>query len=162
MRKCIRCRTKKEMPRYKRVCSACWENNAEFSREYARNWKAKNRKKIAAQRLAYRKKHLEKVRATHRKWCKKNREHLSFCRAAKAIGIPVEVLKRSHKKQKGRCACCGGKQNHRTARRLYADHSHKSKKFRAFLCQRCNTLLGLAQDHVVMLKKAIKYLRRFS
>jgi len=38
------------------------------------------------------------------------------------------------------------------------DHCHKSKKFRGWLCHKCNRALGGFDDDVAMLTRAIKYL----
>jgi hypothetical protein len=38
------------------------------------------------------------------------------------------------------------------------DHCHKSKKFRGWLCHKCNRSLGGFDDDTEMLKRAIKYL----
>ena len=38
------------------------------------------------------------------------------------------------------------------------DHCHKSKKFRGWLCHKCNRSLGGFDDDIEMLKRAMKYL----
>ena len=54
-----------------------------------------------------------------------------------------------------KCELCGkiGKSG-----RIYFDHNHRTKKFRGWLCVRCNTILGLANDDISLLKLLIKYL----
>lgn len=44
--------------------------------------------------------------------------------------------------------------------RLSIDHDHKTNKVRGLLCNRCNSMLGLAQDSEKILYKAIQYLRK--
>ena len=39
------------------------------------------------------------------------------------------------------------------------DHCHKTDKFRGWLCHNCNRAIGLFNDDVEMLKRAIDYLR---
>lgn len=41
---------------------------------------------------------------------------------------------------------------------VYLDHCHKTNKRRGFLCYKCNTILGLAQDDVRVLANAVTYL----
>ena len=41
---------------------------------------------------------------------------------------------------------------------LYIDHCHSTGNVRGLLCSKCNALLGLSQDNIVILKNAIKYL----
>lgn len=54
--------------------------------------------------------------------------------------------------QGGRCAACG------ESHKLVIDHCHKSGKVRALLCDRCNRLLGVADDKIDLLKAAIAFL----
>lgn len=39
------------------------------------------------------------------------------------------------------------------------DHNHKTNEFRGFLCHGCNRALGMFQDNVKILRKAIRYLK---
>ncbi|MEU3476467.1 endonuclease VII domain-containing protein [Rhodococcus sp. NPDC006774] len=54
--------------------------------------------------------------------------------------------------QDGKCAACN-----ETAK-LVVDHCHKSGKVRALLCDRCNRLLGVADDRIELLQAAIAFL----
>jgi hypothetical protein len=42
---------------------------------------------------------------------------------------------------------------------LYVDHCHKTGIIRGLLCQKCNSGIGLLQDSVEILQKAINYLK---
>jgi hypothetical protein len=53
-----------------------------------------------------------------------------------------------------RCDLCH-EAPHRT---LQLDHCHKSKKFRGWLCGRCNKLLGMVKDDPQLLRAAAAYL----
>lgn len=55
-------------------------------------------------------------------------------------------------RQRGGCAIC------REKKRLCVDHCHVSKKVRGLLCRECNIALGLLNDSVARLKRAVKYL----
>lgn len=52
------------------------------------------------------------------------------------------------------CAICHGT----TERTLHVDHCHNSGLVRGLLCSNCNTLLGLAQEDIAILARAIEYL----
>lgn len=54
--------------------------------------------------------------------------------------------------QGGKCAVCDEE------RKLVIDHCHRSGKVRALLCDRCNRLLGVADDQIDLLKAAIAFL----
>tara|TARA_R110002012_G_scaffold268592_1_gene452559 strand:+ start:48 stop:566 length:519 start_codon:yes stop_codon:yes gene_type:complete len=40
------------------------------------------------------------------------------------------------------------------------DHDHVTKKFRGWLCSRCNTALGTLGDNITSLKKVLTYLKK--
>lgn len=48
---------------------------------------------------------------------------------------------------------------HKQATLAY-DHDHKSGKHRGWLCRNCNVALGLINDNIEILEKAIIYLKR--
>lgn len=60
------------------------------------------------------------------------------------------------KDQDGQCAICGS----RGARRLHADHDHKTGQKRGLVCYRCNMMLGYARDNPLILERGADYLRR--
>ena len=60
-------------------------------------------------------------------------------------------------KQKGKCAICGKHQSE-LKKALGVDHDHKTNKIRSLLCDKCNLLLGHANDNVQVLADAINYL----
>jgi hypothetical protein len=80
---------------------------------------------------------------------------------AKIYGITVEEYDKMVIKQKGLCAICG---NPETAiqsgkiRELNVDHNHNTGEIRGLLCRNCNCALGLLDDDIDVLLKAVKYL----
>lgn len=50
------------------------------------------------------------------------------------------------------CALCG------SFERLGLDHCHKTGNNRKALCNRCNLMLGWADDNIALLQKGIEYL----
>lgn len=56
------------------------------------------------------------------------------------------------------CECCGGPPN--THGKLVFDHDHETNRFRGWICDRCNKMLGHAADSADTLSKAIAYLER--
>jgi hypothetical protein len=75
----------------------------------------------------------------------------------KNYGITLETYNQMHKKQDGKCYICGG--TNRDGKRLGVDHNHITGKVRKLLCRRCNIVLGAVGDSVVLLKKAMDYLK---
>jgi len=74
----------------------------------------------------------------------------------KAAGATVEEFLQLLESQNGVCAICG--EPCKTGRRLAIDHSHKNKNRRGLLCHNCNRGLGMFDDDIVRLRRAIQYL----
>jgi hypothetical protein len=70
----------------------------------------------------------------------------------KRYGLTIEQLNEMKHKQKDMCAICGRKI------KLVVDHCHKKNKVRGLLCSNCNSGLGMFNDDIDCMKKAIKYL----
>ena len=77
-------------------------------------------------------------------------------------GITVKQYNKMFEKQNGVCAICHKcetrKHQSGTLRRLSIDHDHKTGKVRGLLCDKCNRLLGMANDNRVILANALYYL----
>lgn len=94
----------------------------------------------------------------HCKECKRqmskdhyHRKHVRLRR----YGITHEQYKRLEQEQQGRCAIC------RTGNEpLVIDHDHETGTVRGLLCQRCNLLVGHANDDVEVLENAKRYIQR--
>jgi hypothetical protein len=75
----------------------------------------------------------------------------------KKYDITKEQYDEMFNKQQGKCHICDKHQSE-LLRPLCIDHSHKTNKVRGLLCDRCNRGLGVFQDDVKLLLKAIEYL----
>lgn len=82
----------------------------------------------------------------------------------RTYGISIETYEEMLDQQGGRCAICLCRPR---TRNLAVDHDHLCAgpngfgKIRGLLCSRCNFgLLKFAQDDIVILKRAIEYLRK--
>ena len=100
------------------------------------------------------------MRAAYKRNAKKYRLARWFSYLKKRFRLPEKLVRATLKKQKHRCAICEVRQFCGGRKRLYADHDHETKKFRGFICFKCNVLLGMARDQIRILKAAIGYLRR--
>lgn len=61
----------------------------------------------------------------------------------------------------GMCYICGSrgfKLQEKNFLKLAIDHDHKTGEVRGLLCHNCNRALGLMQDNVLTVKKAVEYL----
>lgn len=60
-------------------------------------------------------------------------------------------------KKPANCEVCGEAQ---TPKNMHFDHDHETGKFRGWLCTKCNTALGLANDSPELLLKLALYLEK--
>lgn len=84
----------------------------------------------------------------------------------KKYGLPLEKAILKLEEQNHKCGICG------TAislsipqevgfQRACLDHCHSSMQIRDFLCGKCNTFIGLADEDISILQSAIDYINRF-
>lgn len=74
-------------------------------------------------------------------------------------GITYEDYLQLLEGQDHKCAICGTMESDRKDGDLVVDHCHASGKVRGMLCQKCNLMLGNANDLVGTLEQAVIYLR---
>lgn len=75
-------------------------------------------------------------------------------------GITVQDYEELLQAQDGKCALCGGITEANGL--LYVDHSHRTGKVRALLCNSCNVALGLFKDDPALMRAAADYVERFN
>jgi hypothetical protein len=71
--------------------------------------------------------------------------------------VTPEQVETQKQTQNNRCAIC--QKEFGEDRKPYIDHTHdRNKTFRGLLCQKCNSLLGFAEENIAVLQTAIAYL----
>jgi hypothetical protein len=128
--------------------------NAEKRRASSRAYYARNREAIRAKARAHRAANREACLARSREYTEANRQ--------KTREWSNACTKRKQEALAGRprpdaCEVCG---RVATTRALHLDHDHRTGAFRGWLCNNCNTVLGLVADDVEILDKLIVYLAR--
>lgn len=119
--------------------------------------------------------------ARARAWCARNRERSrelcrqsyrknvearragSFARNLRnAYGIGVDEYTAMCEAQSNLCAICDKPETSKSPRgdvkRLSVDHDHTTGKIRGLLCDNCNRGIGMLQEDVKNLRRAIEYL----
>jgi RNA polymerase subunit RPABC4/transcription elongation factor Spt4 len=118
-------------------CRACAKDNR---REYDR--KNKTRRQMLC-RARYQKNKLEII--------------------ARKYGLTREQYQRMIQLQKNKCAICGQPETHKykgVVVPLSVDHDHKTGRVRELLCRNCNTVVGMSEENLAVLRKAIVYLKK--
>ena len=89
------------------------------------------------------------------------REAFSNNYLQKTYGISLDEYNRMLEKQEHRCQICGseGFSMHKNGTMLLVvDHDHTTGHVRGLLCHNCNRALGLLQDNIQVIQKALEYL----
>jgi hypothetical protein len=73
-------------------------------------------------------------------------------------GITLKQFEEMRTLQNCSCAICGKHESHNKNKKLFVDHDHDTGKVRKLLCHSCNTGIGLLQDDIELLQKALDYL----
>lgn len=113
---------------------------------------------ICKQCCEYRRKHVLKPRdnqrdaARQRIRYKSEKDHDK--RLRKLYGITLEQHTEMYIKQGGVCAICNKKD------KLHVDHCHETGVVRGLLCGHCNKAMGLFEDDVWTIERALEYLKK--
>jgi hypothetical protein len=68
-----------------------------------------------------------------------------------------EDIRRNAPPRPDKCDCCGKEMKYEN---FYLDHCHDTKVFRGWLCNTCNSGIGILGDTVESLETALMYLRK--
>jgi hypothetical protein len=110
--------------------------------------------KRRAENAVWRLENPDKVRANNRKHFLLRDKEAERERGWRRNGIDVASARKVFDAAK-RCAICG-----LTGARLRIDHDHATGKTREALCDRCNVMIGMAQDLPARLRAGAEYLER--
>jgi len=94
----------------------------------------------------------------HRAWRRANARRLFLLRRdnemKKKYGISLMLYDEMTMTQCGTCAICAELPAGGRSERLYVHHCHKTGRFVALICGRCNTGLGTFNDDPILLRRA--------
>jgi hypothetical protein len=113
--------------------------------------------KRAAYVAAYYAKNRDKIIAKHLEWKKRNPEKAN---AAAARTQLRRKIRKAGRPPPDLCEICG-RDPSGPGKRLNFDHCHATGAFRGWICAKCNMALGLMADNPAMIRKLADYLERF-
>jgi 23S rRNA G2069 N7-methylase RlmK/C1962 C5-methylase RlmI len=120
-------------------------------------------KKCTCEDTAYSKKSdlsRESSKRASMRWKQQNLERVKNKELERVYGISLDQYNAMLLVQEEKCAICEKEFANNQRRNLYVDHCHISGKVRGLLCQKCNQGLGLFDDNISFLEKAVSYLQR--
>ena len=160
------------------VCVECLRirrhKTREKNYEVVKQWRKDNPEKWAEQCKRYQSKHKDKLDVYRKEWREKNIEHVrkrdrEQRKRLRTLNPEAEKarLKRFSERQEqkriqeaGRnkpelCEICSTNEF-----KIVFDHCHNSGKFRGWICDRCNRVLGIVKDSPQLLKELALYLEQ--
>lgn len=140
-------------PEEKRAYHRAWyEKNKDHARAQQRAWYAANKDRVAATRRKWYEANKEKVLAAGKAWKAANPEkHKESSR--RSMRRAAGMLNPTSERRTGKCPVCL-----RGPQELHCDHDHATGQIRGWLCRRCNPALGLLNDSVEAMQRAIAYI----
>lgn len=105
-------------------------------------------------------KNKEKQKEYVKTYYNKNKDKYREKQYRRLYGMSLQDYNTLFLEQGGKCKIC---KTHQTEfnKSLHVDHCHKTNRIRGLLCNRCNLVLGKAEDNIELLKEHIKYLESF-
>jgi transposase-like protein len=137
-----------------RECSRCFTPNG---RHATRRALPKNyTKKVRSQSKSYYDRNRDRLLQEKKELRNKiNKNELKNKDLVRRYGIDLDTFNNMTRSQGGVCAICGMPNK---SKALYVDHDHITNKIRELLCNRCNRILGMAEEDLLLFEKMIQYL----
>ena len=125
------------------------------NRETSRAWYRRNKTYAKAKSKQWGQLNKERFREYHKQYNIENKikqQEYHRVRRLNSYGLTLEDFNILVTKQNGVCLIC----DHES--KLVVDHDHESGAVRGLLCRRCNSGIGMFDDSVERIKKALQYL----
>lgn len=130
------------------------EDRAEAYKARNKVWREANKDRLLAYMKQWRAEHKEELKERHAVWRATHPRHWWPRVIRKQYGLTPEDVRNMLVGQAGRCLICFRV----PSEDLVIDHDHASGKVRGLLCQKCNRMLGHANDRAAIFRSAIRYL----
>jgi hypothetical protein len=157
---CVECLNEKRKRSREDIYEATkvWRlKNPNARNEEAKKYRKKYPEKVARTAKAYRQRNIEEIRKKEREYARrmratnpeKEKERLARFYEKKNL----EKVKIAGRNKSHFCEICNDDKN-----RIVFDHCHETGKFRGWICDRCNRVLGSLYDDVGLITKMLIYL----
>jgi hypothetical protein len=138
---------------------AHYEANKEKYKAKNKAWREANPERYKAATQKHNAKNRDKMKARSAEWYRQNKTKAAATarrNKLKRYGITPEQKAAILRRQEHQCPIC--ERFLAESNRPAVDHSHATGAVRGVLCSRCNAALGLLEDSVANLERAIEYL----
>ena len=118
-------------------------------------WRDKNPEKVQRSVKEHYRKHINEYKNRAQQCYLRNPEKWNLRR----YRMTPEEYEKLLKIQNGVCAICLNVESIKRKKRLSVDHNHQTGKIRGLLCSKCNNGIGWFKEDLVILNRAVEYLR---
>lgn len=126
-----------------------------------RRWREANKDRLNAYAKKRRAERRDEENAYHRNWRKANPNKVRLIQAKYRYGVSAKEYQALLLLQDNKCLICLSEFDSNSKRTTaHVDHSHISGEIRGLLCDWCNKGLGIFEDNIDRLSRAIKYLTK--
>ena len=130
-------------------------------KEYLKEYRLKNKKFLNEKNKDYRLKNKDIIAKEKVLRYKRNKNSDENTRLKRTYNISLEEYNTMLEKQDNCCAICSKNVTLLTSK-LAVDHNHKTNETRGLLCINCNTALGGFKDDIIIIEKALNYLKYYN
>lgn len=150
------CEMVKKQGQYRFECKECRNKKARKRSQNDPDFREKERLRGKEKYKRDREKHLTRTRAYRN-------ENLPFYKdlhLRNKYSITMDDKIKMREAQENKCVIC--EIIFESDKHAYVDHCHQTNKVRGLLCHKCNSGLGMFEDNVSSLERAISYLNKYS
>lgn len=123
------------------------EKRKKWAKQYAHQYYIDNKENIKIKLKEYGLNNKESSK-------RRSRKHLM-----KKYNLTIEEYNKLFDEQNSKCGICGRHQDE-LKQALAVDHNHISGNVRGLICVRCNRAIGMFEDDISLLERAIDYLKK--
>lgn len=126
-------------------------------------WAKKNKIRISNYQKNWVKNHPDHKKDENGKTKRKHLDTSTSCQMLENYGITLAKYEIMFARQNGCCFICGNPEITKTKegqiRRLSIDHDHATGRVRKLLCDACNHGIGNFHDNIIVMERAIQYIK---
>lgn len=136
--------------------------------EASQQWSRENKDRVSESSKRYYLKNKDRIYERRRAWRLENKDEFATQQREYKYKMSGEQYQKLLEEQDYVCAICG--KANANGQDLYVDHDHSccsgskscGKCIRGLLCHKCNSALGLFDDSIESLNKAVEYRKKYS
>ena len=131
--------------------------------DYQKQYRLKNKERISKNQRRWKKENKELCRIKSIEWANTHKEQrkltLRKFQLKKFYGLSIDQFQKMLSNQNNCCALCSNE--FKSDSDTSVDHNHTTGNVRQLLCKKCNFGIGMFNEDVSLLSKAINYINKW-